>query len=280
VRPLIESRRHQFSMQMDVDSALVIGDYKRLVQVLANLLNNAAKYTPEGGQILVQLGATENEILLSVSDNGIGMSPELLPRLFQPFSQASRTSDRAQGGLGLGLTIVKRLVELHGGSVTPESKGENSGSKFTIRLPRLLKENAEQSTRPRSSHALPLPSKVIHLLIVDDNIDAAHMLGMYLQAKNYHVTVKHDSHSALELAKHGKFDAYLLDIGLPDMDGNELARRLRELPQAKKARMIAITGYGGKFDRDSSMEAGFDEYVVKPANPLNLIGLLEDLHKP
>jgi PAS domain S-box-containing protein len=280
VRPLIESRRHQFSLQKEVDSALVIGDHKRLVQILANLLNNAAKYTPEGGQILVQLSATENEVVLSVSDNGIGMSSELLPRLFQPFSQAKRTSDRAQGGLGLGLTLVKRLVELHGGNVIPESKGENAGSKFTITLPRLLKKNAEQSIRPNSPQAVSLPSKAIHLLIVDDNIDAAHMLGMYLQAKNYHVTVKHDSYSALELAKHGKFDAYLLDIGLPGMDGNELARRLRQLPQAKDARMIAITGYGRKFDRESSMEAGFDEYVVKPANPLNLIGLLEDLHKP
>jgi PAS domain S-box-containing protein len=280
VRPLIESRHHQFSLQMGGDSFVVAGDHKRLVQVLANLLNNAAKYTPEGGQILVQLDASESAIKLSVSDNGIGMSPELLPRLFQPFSQAKRTSDRAQGGLGLGLTLVKRLVELHGGTVIPESKGENAGSTFTIMLPRLLSKNPEQFALLKSpQQAAPLPSKAIHLLIVDDNVDAAHMLGMYLQAKNYHVTVEHDSYSALELATHGKFDAYLLDIGLPGMDGNELARRLRELPQAKDARMIAITGYGRKFDKESSMEAGFDEYVVKPANPMNLIGLLADLHK-
>lgn len=277
VRPLFEAKRHEFSIQMCTDSAPVAGDHKRLVQVMANLLNNAAKYTPEGGRILIALQVEQDEIVLSVSDNGIGMSPQLLPNIFQLFSQAKRSSDRAQGGLGIGLTLVKRLVELHGGSVQPESAGENAGSTFTVRLPRLVKNGAEQSPFTGDVSSPPLSARVLQLLVVDDNVDAAHMLAMYFEANNYQVTVAHDSISALTQAEQGKFDAYLLDIGLPGMDGNELAQRLRALPQAKDAKMIAITGYGGQFDRESAMEAGFNDYVVKPAHPLKLIKLLEGL---
>ena len=280
VRPLLESREHQFSLQIGVDSALVIGDHKRLVQVLANLLNNAAKYTPEGGNILVQLNTDEEEVLLNVLDNGIGITSELLPNLFELFSQAERTSDRAQGGLGLGLALVKNLIELHGGSVTAESQGQNTGSKFTLRLPRLKKKKDEQSISSNDKPATPGDTKALHLMVVDDNIDAAHMLAMYLQAKKYQVTVEHDPYIALERAKHGKFDAFLLDIGLPGMDGNALARHIRDLPQAKTAKMIAITGYGKKYNCETSIASGFDEYVVKPANPEKLLDLLKDIKNP
>jgi PAS domain S-box-containing protein len=276
VRPIIEGRRHQFALQAGAGPAFVLGDHKRLVQVLANLLNNSAKYTPEGGNILVKLDTTEEEVILSVSDNGIGISSELLPNLFKLFSQAERTSDRSQGGLGIGLALVKSLVNLHDGTVEVFSDGEKAGSEFRVRLPRLTKTSgsSDRSSQPPGTES---PPKVMHLMVVDDNVDAAHMLAMFLQAKKYQVTVEHEPFKALELAKQGNFDAYLLDIGLPGMDGNELARHIRTLPQAKKARMIAITGYGDQFNREASIESGFDEYVVKPANPMKLISLLEKL---
>lgn len=277
VRPLIAARSHHFTVNMHPESACVVGDYKRLVQVLANLINNAAKYTPEGGNILVRMDATEECVVLSVLDDGIGISQELLPNVFELFAQAKRTPDRSQGGLGLGLALVKSLVELHGGSVAAESKGHNAGSRFTVRLPRFVKKNDGQSIQDDGNAATLASAKSLRLMVVDDNVDAAQMLAMLLETTGHQVLVEHDSQSALERARHEAFDACLLDIGLPGMDGNELARRLRAMPATKKALLVAITGYGQRFDRESAAESGFDHYLVKPANPTTLAALLADV---
>lgn len=279
VRPLIEARKHRFSVQLPLEQAFVLGDYKRLVQVMANLIGNAAKYTPEGGTILAQVEIDQECVVIRVVDNGIGISPELLPHVFQLFSQGERSPDRSQGGLGLGLALVKNLVELHGGSVKAESQGLNAGSQFTVRLPRLAKSQQEPVTAMNNAEEMPFAQskpEEFRVLVVDDNLDAANSLGMFLQAKGYQVVIEHDAFRALERAKQESFKAFLLDIGLPGMDGNLLARHLRTLPEGKSAFMVAITGYGNDFNRESSMKAGFDEYVVKPANPSKIISLLRN----
>jgi PAS domain S-box-containing protein len=276
VRPLIEARRHSFALEAPPGPVMVLGDAKRLVQVLANLLSNAAKYTPEGGRIALRLEAAPEHALLRVTDNGIGMSADLLPHIFELFSQAERASDRSQGGLGLGLPLVKSLVELHGGSVSATSKGLDCGSEFLVRLPRTAAR--KHATGGGGSTAAPPPPAPgqLALMVVDDNVDAAQMLAMYLENAGNHVTVLHDPQDALACAERVQFDAFLLDIGLPGMDGNALARRLRTMPQAHGALLIAITGYGQRFDRMQSMQAGFDHYLVKPADPATLIALLDE----
>ena len=278
VRPLMEARRHGFSMEAPAGPVMVLGDAKRLVQVLANLLTNAAKYTPEGGRIGLRLETAPDQALMRVTDNGIGMSSELLPHIFELFSQAERTSDRSQGGLGLGLPLVKNLVELHGGSVWAASKGQDRGSEFSVRLPRPAVEE-QASGAGGGAAAAPAASRPLALMVVDDNVDAAQMLAMYLENAGNHVTVLHDPQDALACAERSRFDAFLLDIGLPGMDGNALARRLRAMPQAQSALLIAITGYGQRFDRMQSMQAGFDHYLVKPADPATLIALLAEQKK-
>jgi CheY-like chemotaxis protein len=280
-RPLVEARRHQLAVHLPPEPALVDGDYKRLVQVLANLLNNAAKYTPEGGKLVVWLGGAGDQVALSVSDTGIGISPELLPKVFDLFSQAERTPDRAQGGLGLGLALVRSLVELHGGTVAASSEGRGAGSEFTVRLPRLPRPGpqAVPAGAPSAGGARP-GGGPLRVLLVDDNVDAAQTLAMLLESAGHRVTTTHDPTDALLRSRAQRFDAFLLDIGLPGMDGLELARRLRADEHGAHALMVAITGYGQQFDRDSALDAGFDHYLVKPADPARLFGLLEQARAP
>lgn len=275
VRPLIDARRHQLIVHMTSAAVFAHGDYKRLVQVFANLLNNAAKYTPEGGKLLVWAEASNDQVVIGVSDNGIGITAELLPTIFNLFSQAKRTPDRSQGGLGLGLALVKSLVELHGGTVSVTSDGLDAGSEFTVRLPRLHKQSEEPALKARDSGGdVPTVRKGMRILVVDDNVDAAQMLSLFLQSTGYTVSTVHNSIDALRCAEQHVFDVYLLDIGLPGMDGNELARHLRTLPTAQKAVLVAITGYGQQFDREAAMNAGFDHYIVKPADPQHLVEIL------
>ncbi|MCC6070134.1 ATP-binding protein [Massilia sp. GCM10020059] len=275
VRPLMEARKHRCVVQTAPGSVAVGGDYKRLVQVVANLLHNAAKYTPEHGRIEVALEAGDDHATLKVSDNGVGISPELLPSVFELFSQAERSSDRAQGGLGLGLALVKSLVELHGGSVAAASAGANAGSSFTVRLPRLAqREAAAAPVWPERGSAAAGVS--LRVMVVDDNVDGAQMLAMFLEASGHLVAVEHSGQAALARATTESFDAFLLDIGLPGMDGKELAQRLREMPQAGKAMLVAITGYGLAGDGAESLRTGFDHYMVKPVDPLAVLGLLRD----
>jgi signal transduction histidine kinase/ActR/RegA family two-component response regulator len=272
IRPLITARRHRVVIELPPGAAHVKGDHKRLVQVVANLLGNATKYTPEGGTIDLRLEADGAEWVLNVSDDGIGMDPGLVERVFDLFTQAERTPDRSQGGLGLGLALVKSLVELHGGTVSAYSPGLGKGSTFTVRLPRFTQEVASPplpAADGRADGGAPL-----RILLVDDNVDAVHTLQLFLRSGGHQVEVAYCASDALELSKVTAPEVCLLDIGLPDFDGNELARRLRGVPQAAGATLIAMTGYGRQQDRDTAMAAGFDHYLVKPVNTKQLADIL------
>jgi len=278
ILPLLEARRHHFSSEMMAEKACVIGDYKRLVQILANLLNNAAKYTPEGGHVRLGMYTNKREVIVFVQDDGIGIAKELLPRVFELFSQGERSADRALGGLGLGLSLVKSLVELHGGRVEAQSGGPGCGSRFTLCLPKLSSKGNQIVTL--STCLEPTRNmKSLRVLVVDDNKDAAIMLSMLLESVGHTVTVEHHPHDALDNAIHRQYDAYLLDIGLPEMDGTELARRLRAMPFGRNALMIAITGYGQQFDRRNALRAGFDYYFVKPVDLTKLAAALASFQK-
>ena len=273
VAPLVHSRRHHLALHLSPQAATVVGDQKRLVQVATNLLNNAAKYTPEGGNIVLSTEVQGESVVLSVVDNGIGMEPALAERAFELFAQAERSPDRSSGGLGLGLALVKSLVELHGGTVRCDSEGAGKGSKFTVRLPLVAWREDEVPRQPPA----PAPIRVkrpLRILVVDDNVDAARMLAMFLEVSGHEVMVEHRAHDALTRIEEISPDVCLLDIGLPEMDGNELARRLRSLPATAGALLIAVTGYGYDSDRKTSMAAGFDHHLVKPVDPHELLALL------
>jgi signal transduction histidine kinase/ActR/RegA family two-component response regulator len=273
VRPTIEARRHQLTVAMAQQRLGILGDQKRVVQVITNLLNNAAKYTPPGGHIALSLTRDGNWVRLEVRDDGIGISPELLPRVFDLFTQGERSADRAQGGLGVGLAVVKSLAELHGGRVEASSEGHGKGSAFTLMLP-LLEEPDEASLAPIATGdaaALPQPARI---MVVDDNPDAALMLSMLLEATGYQVATENSSHAALARARETLPEVCLLDIGLPGMDGYQLARQILALPGMAGATLIAITGYGQEEDRRKTREAGFHHHLVKPVDPAQLSALL------
>lgn len=275
VRPLIEVRRHHIAVHTSPESAYIRGDGKRLVQVVANLLNNAAKYTPEGGAIDLKLAVRSATVLITVEDNGIGMASDYLSKVFDMFSQAQRTTDRAQGGLGIGLSLTKSLVEKHGGSVEAESAGLGRGSRFTVSLPRISVSTAETEVQPDRSESVRHSG--LRIMVVDDNVDAATMLAMFLEAQGHQVIVENDSRRALELAREKHLEAFLLDIGLPEIDGNELARWLRAQPESASSLLIAVTGYGQEQDKQSTAAAGFDHHLVKPVDMTQLALLLANL---
>ena len=278
VRPQIEGRHHRLVVHIPPAAALVSGDMKRLVQVTANLLNNAAKYTPEGGQIVVGIEIDGDHVKIAVSDNGIGIALELQPSVFDLFTQAARTSDRSQGGLGIGLALVKSLVELHGGHITVHSDGVGAGSKFLVCLPHAHAQRAD----PVADAQAPAPSVPVNnmtVMIVDDNIDAAEMLAMFVEELGYQVVIEHHPRRAIERALLDPPDVYVLDIGLPDIDGNELARQIRHRPTLAKSVLIAVTGYGQEQDRDTAIAAGFNYYFTKPVESGRLAALLVDIEK-
>jgi CheY-like chemotaxis protein/anti-sigma regulatory factor (Ser/Thr protein kinase) len=273
VTPLIQSRKHHLTLRLPPDTTMVNGDAKRLVQVITNILNNAAKYTNEGGSILLDTDVRESHVLVRITDTGIGMSPDLAARAFELFAQAERASDRSAGGLGLGLALVKSLVELHGGTVHCTSEGAGKGSTFTVCLPRLLSPNAGVSQE--NDKALPdAASRPLRILLVDDNVDAASMLAMVLETSGHQVIVEHGARAALARAEEIHPQVCLLDIGLPDMDGIELARRLRRLPACAGALLIAVTGYGQDSDRQQTLAAGFNRHLVKPLDIHQLSAIL------
>lgn len=277
VRPLIESHRHHLIVDMAAEPGYVVGDHNRLVQIVANLLNNAAKYTPDGGNINLRMAVHQHEIALIVDDNGIGIEPELQSRIFDLFTQAERTVDRSQGGLGIGLALVKSLVEMHGGTVSCQSPGTGQGSRFTVTMPKIDHQDTRLDQDKNSRRAAEANRKM-RLLVVDDNADAAQMLAMYLEAIGHEVMVEHSAKQALELTVNEKPDACILDIGLPGMDGNELARRIRSIPETANITLIAVTGYGQTQDRQETEAAGFDQHLVKPVDTRKLAKLLERLH--
>ncbi|KRB89947.1 ATP-binding protein [Noviherbaspirillum sp. Root189] len=274
VRPLIQSRKHMLKIGPLSEVAYVTGDRTRLVQIVSNLLNNAAKYTAEGGDIIIAVGLNADTVDISVRDTGIGISSDLLPHVFELFTQAERSPDRSQGGLGLGLALVRSLVELHGGSVDAYSEGTDRGSLFTVRLPRLAMQDLVGALKPEAAVHAKRPTVACELMIVDDNIDAARSLAVLMEAEGHRVTVEHRADKALETARRQPPQVFLLDIGLPEMDGYTLAAKLREMPETRDALLIAVTGYGRKEDREKSETAGFDYHIVKPATREEVAAIL------
>jgi PAS domain S-box-containing protein len=275
-RPLIEAQGHRLTVTLPPQTAQVAGDAKRLVQVFANLLNNAAKYTPAGGILRLAMEVLDAEVAVHVEDNGVGITPELLPYIFDIFTQGERSIDRATGGLGLGLALVKTLAELHGGSVACTSAGLGQGSRFTVRLPR---SSDAPVCAPQAAPASTAPAP-LRILLVDDNADAAGMLKDLLELDGHAVAVEHDPYGAIERAAHEPFDAAVLDIGLPGMDGNALARHLLAQPATRDLVCIAVTGYGRAEDREAALAAGFTYHLVKPVDAAELSRLLAQLHHP
>ncbi|MCC2672672.1 MAG: domain S-box, partial [Armatimonadetes bacterium] len=278
--PGIEVRGHQLHVSLPSSPVWVEADALRLEQVITNLLNNAAKYTEPGGEITLTVEAgTGGEALIWVRDNGLGIAPEMLPRVFDLFAQADRSLERSQGGLGIGLTLVRRLVEMHGGTVTAASDGLGKGSEFVVRLPLLAAEPVLTSTPVAPPVAGPAFSNLhpARILVVDDNVDAADTLVEILEAWGHSVTSVNDGTAAIERAKADRPDLVLLDIGLPGMDGYEVARRLRQSDLLAETRLVAVTGYAQAEDRQRSREAGFDAHLVKPLDLDALRELVPDL---
>jgi len=273
VTPLIASRGHVLALTLPLPGTQVLGDRKRLVQVVANLLGNAAKYTPEGGRLAVSAFERDGRLCIDVLDNGIGMAPELVARAFDLFTQAERSSDRSSGGLGLGLALVKSLIELHGGDVACDSAGPGQGSRFSVCLP--LLPAAAAAPMPDAQAQPHAGAASLRVLVVDDNVDAAVTLAMLLEANGHQVQVEHDPLVALATTLGTPPQVCLLDIGLPGIDGLELARRLRARPGTAHALLIAITGYGQDSDRQQILQAGFDHHLVKPIDIAQLYTLLD-----
>jgi CheY-like chemotaxis protein/two-component sensor histidine kinase len=263
--PLLEQHRHNLTVEIPKQGLVVMADPPRLAQVISNLLTNAAKYTPPGGRIRAEASSDGDDAVLRVSDSGIGIDPEMLPRIFDLFTQERQAIDRADGGLGLGLAIVRSLMELHGGTVTAQSDGRGRGSQFVIRLPRVA---AAAVATPAVAKPSPSVGASVQrrVLIVDDNEDAASMLADVLERAGHQTVTAHDGPSALRIAERFRPELALLDLGLPVMDGFELARQFRVTPALEKTRLIAVTGYGQEHDRRASTEAGFDAHLVKPVD--------------
>jgi signal transduction histidine kinase/DNA-binding response OmpR family regulator len=267
---LIQERRHHLTVMPPPTPAAVRGDAARIAQILSNLLNNAVKYTDPGGHIALTANVDGDMVVFRVKDSGIGIHSDMLPNIFEVFTQASPTLDRTNGGLGVGLAIVQRLVTLHGGSVEALSAGLNSGSEFVVRLP--LASGGPEAQAAGGMRVVPvaLPS----VLVVDDYIDSADAIASLLRAQGHAVHVCHDGALALQIAREVRPDVVLLDIGLPGMSGFEVAKALRACEETNGCRLIALSGYGQPSDYEQSREAGFDHHLVKPADPVVLAELL------
>lgn len=280
VELLVESQRHQLTVMLPEDGgarAVVVGDAVRLTQVVENLVTNAAKYTDEGGRIELALEVRDDDVRIVVRDNGTGMSADLLPHVFEVFTQAPRTLDRAKGGLGLGLPLVQSLVEMHGGSVSAASAGLGQGSKFVVTLPRMVdgRTATHARRRMRAPTTMPPPIARRRILVVDDDDDYRDLLAQLLAEDGHHTRTARDCPSALEVVRAFAPELILLDLGLPDVDGYEVARRLRAEHGDHKFMLVAVTGY----QRDSLRleQAGFDRHLIKPINPQELAALLASL---
>jgi CheY-like chemotaxis protein/anti-sigma regulatory factor (Ser/Thr protein kinase) len=274
-RPAIEAGGHRLVTSFPDSPVWLQGDPIRLVQVIANLLNNAAKYTDHGGFIALTATREGDEASIRVEDNGVGLSPEILPRVFDLFSQEDRSLDRSQGGLGIGLTLVKSLVHLHGGTVIAESQGANQGSVFTLRLPVLSTPLAvnrpETASRPTVT-----PNRRLRVLIVDDSQDSARSLARVLKLWGHETRVAHDGQTALDSIVSESFDVIFLDIGLPGMNGYQVGELIRERHGMAGPLIVALTGYGQEEDLSRSRSAGFDDHLVKPVNLDRVKELLVD----
>lgn len=273
-RPLIEARRHQLTVSLPPEPLALTADPIRLAQILSNLLNNAGKYTEQGGHIWLSVTCEDSDAVFRVRDTGIGIPAEMLSKIFDLFTQADRALDRSQGGLGIGLTLVRYLVEMHGGAVEARSDGPGSGSEFVIRIPAICTERAETVPADRRESD---ENSVRRILIVDDNVDAAQSLGVLLRFRGNHVELAYDGHTAIEMAKRIRPEIVLLDIGLPGMDGYEVVKLLRSDEEFRNTLIIAVTGYGQEEDRQQALAAGFNCHLTKPVNIIELSRMLQSL---
>jgi PAS domain S-box-containing protein len=281
VQPLIEAQGHELTVSLPPDSLPLHADPVRLAQVVGNLLTNAAKYTEPNGRIRMTALRDGSEAVLRVSDTGIGIAPDMLPHIFDLFVQVDHAATRSQGGLGIGLTLVKNLVDMHHGTVEAFSPGLTRGSEFVVRLPLMAQEQRpELSSDSTEKQQEPVRSSGRRLLVVDDNRDAADSLATLLRLQGHDVRVAHDGLAALEAAMSYRPEMVFLDIGMPAMDGYEVARRLRQQSNLENIRLVALTGWGQKEDRRRTKEAGFDYHLVKPAEPSSLEALLASLKTP
>jgi signal transduction histidine kinase/CheY-like chemotaxis protein len=274
VRPILKARRHELSLDISPQSALVHGDFKRLVQAFGNLVSNAAKYTPDGGRIAVSMVVEQETIEVSVTDTGQGMSPELLRQCFELFVQGERTSERTGGGLGIGLALVRSIAQLHKGSVHAESSGVGKGSRFSVSLPRAFRQQEDSLDLSRAAEQQQHARERLKVLLVDDNEDAVQMLGMLIEAMGYEVVIDYHPIAALKRIDQEKPDICLFDIGMSEMDGYELAKAIRMSPTLGRLTLVAVTGYGQPEDRRKALQAGFDEHFTKPVDTSALAGLL------
>lgn len=277
-QPLIDASDHELAVELPSETLTIDGDQARLAQVFSNLLNNAAKYSPPGSHIRLVAQRHGSEIEVRVRDDGLGIAPDVLPHVFNMFTQAERSLGRSQGGMGIGLTLVKRLVEMHGGTVEAHSAGQGQGSEFRVRLPLLIvpaRPRIPLDQPPAAAPAAPATRRKI--LVVDDNQDAAATLAMLLRSLGNEVQTAHDGLEAVAAAERFQPEVALLDIGLPKLNGHDAARRIRQLPGGGEITLVALTGWGQDEDRRLSQEAGFDQHLVKPIDLATIRKLLAGL---
>ncbi len=273
-RPLAENMRHELHVSLPREPLHLQADAVRLSQVLGNLIHNACKYTEPGGRIELVAEPDDGELVVTVKDTGIGIPPEMLPRVFEMFTQVDQTRERAQGGLGIGLTLAKELVEMHGGTIEARSEGRGRGTEVIVRLPLITEQQSGRERAPsQPGHASP----VWRILVVDDNEDSAESLSMLLRLQGHDSSTAHDGPRAIELAEQIRPELVLLDIGLPRMDGLEVCRRIREQAWGRSMIVVALTGWGQDEDRISSKEAGFDHHLVKPVQFAELTRMIASL---
>lgn len=276
IRPLVESQHQQLTVHLPAQPIWLNADPVRIAQVIENLLNNAVKYSDANGRIELTVERQDEHAVVVVRDNGVGIEPALLPNVFEMFTQSSRSIDRAQGGLGIGLALVQRLIEMHDGSVTAFSEGHGRGSSFSFRLP-----VERQPPQSECSLQQTCPRQGRRILVVDDNVGAARMLAMLLTKRGDHIVeTAHDGLSALSKTKEFRPEVVLLDLGLPRMDGDQVARAIRKMHEFREVILVALTGYGQEEDRKRTLAAGFDKHLVKPVEISEVEELLANAHRP
>jgi signal transduction histidine kinase/CheY-like chemotaxis protein len=277
-KPLINAAGHKLNVDVPPGQLIVDGDLTRLAQVFGNLLNNAAKYTNRNGRIWLSAAVAAGQVRVTVRDDGIGITPAMLPRIFEMFTQVDHSARHTQGGLGIGLCIAKRLVEMHGGVLTASSDGPGTGSEFTVRLP-LHAASVTDLHAANPDDSPSVPHHVLRVLVADDNVDAAASLSMILKMNGHDVRTAYDGQEASRIIESFDPDVALLDIGMPHVDGYELCRRLRAQPYGRDMFIVALTGWGQAEDKQRSEEAGFDQHLVKPADIRTLEHLLAEAEK-
>jgi len=276
-RPLLAAREHEVAVELPPQPVRVHGDVIRLTQMISNLLNNAAKYTDRGGTVRLRVGAEGAEAIVTVSDTGIGIPADMLGHVFDLFAQVREARDRSKGGLGIGLTLVKRLVEMHGGYVRASSDGAGRGSEFMLGFPLMAATSAEAG---EATIAVKHAGVIRRVLIADDNVDAAEALRRLLELQQHEVEVVHDGEAAVEALSRSEPEVILLDISLPGLDGLEVARRIRAHGGARRPLLVAVTGLGRDEDRRRSADAGFDHHLVKPIDLASLEALMDAASGP